>query len=101
MIFEVSHRTIDNDLQLIRHALHYDLQRGHEGYYLVHGPSTRALHLAIPETLALVLAAQLARDNGAVDPSTIAGALAHLESIIVLTRVGVNRSCSASSPLSR
>jgi predicted DNA-binding transcriptional regulator YafY len=80
--FEVSHRTIDNDLQLIRHALLYDLQRSHNGYYLVDGPSTPALHLAIPETLALVLAAQLARDSGAVDPSTIAGALAHLESVL-------------------
>jgi predicted DNA-binding transcriptional regulator YafY len=80
--FEVSHRTIDNDLQLIRHGLLYDLKRNRDGYYLVNSPPTPALHLAIPETLALVLAAQLAGDSGAVDPSTIAGALAHLESIL-------------------
>jgi predicted DNA-binding transcriptional regulator YafY len=80
--FEVSHRTIDNDLQLVRHALLYDLQRSREGYYLVNGPSSRALHLAIPETLALVLAAQLARDSGTVDASTIAGVLAQLESVL-------------------
>ncbi len=77
--FELSERMIDNDLQLIRHGLRYELSRANSGYYFVDGPPARALHLSLPETLALALAAQLARDTGTVDAAVVAGALAQLE----------------------
>ncbi|HZS93990.1 MAG TPA: WYL domain-containing protein [Chloroflexota bacterium] len=77
--FEVSERMIDNDLQIIRHALRYDLRRDRNGYYFADGPSLGPLTLSVPEALALLVSAEQARDTGSVDPGTIASALAHLE----------------------
>jgi predicted DNA-binding transcriptional regulator YafY len=80
--FEVSPRTLDNDLQMIRHALVYDLRRGGGGYYFAEVPSIKPLHFSLPEVLALVLAAQHARAVGAVDPGVAAGAMARLEEVV-------------------
>jgi predicted DNA-binding transcriptional regulator YafY len=78
--FELSERMVDNDLQLIRHALRFELRRSHrEGYYFVGGPLLKPITLSIPEVLALALAAQQARATGTVDSGAIAGALANLE----------------------
>ena len=77
--FELSERMIDNDLQLIRHGLRYDLRRSPTGYYFADGPVLATIHLSVPEALGLALAAQLARDTGTVDGGTIAAALARLE----------------------
>lgn len=80
--FELSERMLDNDLQLIRHALHYDLQRKGGGYYFAGGPPLRPLQFTIPETLALVLAAQQARATGTVDVEPIASGMARLENAL-------------------
>jgi predicted DNA-binding transcriptional regulator YafY len=77
--FEVSERMIDKDLELIRHALRYELRRGKDGYYFADGPPLRPVQLSVPELLALALAAQQARDTGTVDRGTLAGALGRLE----------------------
>jgi predicted DNA-binding transcriptional regulator YafY len=79
---EVSERMIDNDLQLIRHAVRLVLRRGAGGYYFVGSPMVKPVDLSIAEALALVLAAQQARDTGSVDGPTIAAALARVESAL-------------------
>jgi predicted DNA-binding transcriptional regulator YafY len=76
---EVSERAIDNDLQLIRHSLRYELCRTRTGYCFTEGPITNPVNLSLPELLALALAAQAARDTGSVDPVTVASALTNLE----------------------
>jgi predicted DNA-binding transcriptional regulator YafY len=54
--FELSERMLDNDVQLIRHALRYDLRRARQaGYYFVGGPLLKPIALSIPEVLALNL----------------------------------------------
>jgi predicted DNA-binding transcriptional regulator YafY len=80
--FEISERMIDNDLQLIRNSLRYELRHDHSGYYFARGPVMRAVDLSTPEVLALVLAAQAARDTGSVEPGTIAGVLGKLEAAL-------------------
>lgn len=77
--FGISQRMVDNDLQLIRNSLRYELRRGRSGYYFERGPIVRPLNLAVPEVLALVLAAQGVRDTGSVEPETISAALGKLE----------------------
>lgn len=60
-------------------ALRYELCRGRTGYYFTRAPVVKPLELSIPETLALALAAQQARDTGTVDRTVVAGALTKLE----------------------
>lgn len=80
--FELSERQIDKDLELIRHALCYDLRRSHDGYYFERGPSLKPVDLTVPEALALALGAQQARDTGSVDAAVVAAALARLEAAL-------------------
>jgi predicted DNA-binding transcriptional regulator YafY len=80
--FGISQRMVDNDLQLIRHSLRYELRRGRSGYYFERGPIVRPVNLSTAEVLALVLAAQEARDTGSVDAETIATVLGKLEAAL-------------------
>ncbi|MBV9282630.1 MAG: WYL domain-containing protein [Chloroflexi bacterium] len=77
--FEVAERTIDADLQLIRHGLRYGLCRGQGGYYLTNSPIVKPVQLSLPEAVSLAIAAQQARDTGTVDAGSVAAALAQLE----------------------
>lgn len=79
---EVSERTIDNDLALVRHALRYDLRRTRKGYFFEHGPLLRPLHLSLPQALGLALAAQLARETATVDAGIIGSVLSQLEATL-------------------
>lgn len=80
--FEVSERQIDYDLELIRHALAYDVRRKSTGYYFQGGPAVRPVALSAPEALGLALAAQLAVDTGSVEPTSVRGALGKLEAAL-------------------
>lgn len=80
--FEVSARTIDKDLELIRHGLCYDLRREREGYYFVRGPLLEPIEMTVPEALALALASQQARDTGTVDAGVIGSVLGKLEAAL-------------------
>lgn len=77
--FEMSERMVDNDLQLIRHGLRYELRRGNGGYFFEEAPVLKPVALTVPEALALILAAQGARQTGTVDGAIIASALTRLE----------------------
>jgi predicted DNA-binding transcriptional regulator YafY len=79
---EVSERTIDNDLALIRHALRYVLCRTRKGYFFEQGPHLRPLQLSLPQVLGLTLAAQLARENATVDAELIGSVLSQLEATL-------------------
>lgn len=94
---EVSERAIDNDLQLIRHSLRYDLKRSRAGYWFEQSPVTRPVSLPIPEVLALALAATAVRDTGSVDSATVASALARLEAALPARLVPYLRRVAAES----
>ena len=79
---EVSERTIDNDLALIRHALRYDLRRTRKGYFFERGPLLRPLQLSLPQALGLALAAQLARETATVDAGVIGSVLSEIEATL-------------------
>lgn len=98
--FEVSERTIDKDLQLVRHGLRFDLRRSAGGYHFAGDPATKTVHLSLSEALALALAAQQARDTATVDSGTIAGALARIEDALPASVVPYLRRADGGSSMS-
>jgi predicted DNA-binding transcriptional regulator YafY len=81
--FEVSERTITSDLELIRHRLRFDIQseRG-RGYYFNSVPRLPAVAYSVPEALALVLAAQVARQFSGIPQHDLSSAVGRLTSAI-------------------
>jgi predicted DNA-binding transcriptional regulator YafY len=75
----VSERTIDKDLELVRHGLGYELARTATGYVFMREPAIQSLQLSTAEALALVLAAQQSLQTGTTDRSALASALTRLE----------------------
>ncbi len=81
--FEISERMITQDIQIIRHGLRFDLRssRG-EGYYFTSLPSLPAVSYSLPEALALILAAQSARQLSGISQGDLAAAIARLNAVI-------------------
>ena len=80
-LFEVSERSIDRGLELLR-GLGYEITRTATGYALACTPALPPVTLALPEVLALTLAAGLARDSGDIDTASLGAALAQLEALM-------------------
>ena len=78
--YEIGERQIQRDLEAIRYRLHLDLRRRRGGYYFRDLPRLPMLAYSLSEALALLLAAQSAREYG-VDSSDLASALGRLESV--------------------
>ena len=64
--FEVSVRSITNDVQVIRHRLRWDVRAERGSGYYFHGPVPRlpSVNYSVPEALALILAAQAGLNYG-------------------------------------
>ena len=98
--FEISERRVTDDLDIIRHGLRFDLQssRG-EGYYFSQLPNLPAVSYSLPEALALILAAQSARQLSGISQSDLVAAIARLTSVIPEElRAMVERLGSAAAP---
>lgn len=81
--FEISERMVTDDIQLIRHGLVFDLQAAYgQGYYFTSLPSLPAVSYSLPEALALILAAQSARQLSGISQSDLAAAIARLNAVI-------------------
>lgn len=77
--FEVSQRQIDKDLQLVRHGLKLPLRHVATGYWFESLPQLAAAPLTFEEALALILAAQAARQVVGIDSADLAAAITRLE----------------------
>ncbi|CAN5540846.1 WYL domain-containing transcriptional regulator [soil metagenome] len=81
--FEISERMITDDIQLIRHGLQFDLQSSYgQGYYFSSLPSLPSVSYSLPEALALILAAQSARQLSGISQTDLAAAIARLSAVI-------------------
>ena len=76
---EISERQVDKDLQIIRHGLRCELVHARDGYYFTRLPELLPVCYTAPEALALLTALQFARDSGALEQGSLAGALARTE----------------------
>jgi predicted DNA-binding transcriptional regulator YafY len=81
--FEISERMITADLDLLRHGLGLDAksERG-RGYYFTSVPSLPAVSYTLPEALALILAAQSARQLSGISQGDLSAAIARLSAVI-------------------
>jgi predicted DNA-binding transcriptional regulator YafY len=79
--FERSERTIQKDLDVIRHGLKLPLYHSREGYYFDEMPRLPALQYTFSEALALLLAVQAARQISGVGSAELAAAIARLEAL--------------------
>ncbi len=77
---EVGERQIQRDLEMIRHRLRLDLRRTRSGYLLRGAPRLPVVSYTLSEALALLLAAQSAREYG-VDAAELSSAIGRLESV--------------------
>lgn len=78
--YEVGQRQIQRDLDIIRHRLRLELKRSRQGYYFTKIPRLPVVSYTLSEALALLLAAQAAREYG-VDTAELAAAIGRLESV--------------------
>jgi len=79
---EVSERSIDRDLELLR-GLGYEINRDKvKGYAFARTPPLPPVQLSLHEVLALTLAAELARESGDIDTSSLGAAMAQLLSAV-------------------
>jgi len=75
---EVGERSIDRDLELLR-GLGYEINRDKvKGYAFARTPPLPPVQLSLHEVLALTLAAELARESGDIDTSSLGAAMAQL-----------------------
>lgn len=79
--FEVDKRTIDRDLAVLRN-LGFAIIRHGDGYAFERVPVLPAVMFSLPEVMALVLAAELARASGDIDVGSLSAALGQLERLI-------------------
>lgn len=81
--FEVSVRSITNDVQVIRHRLRWDVRADRGSGYYFHGPVPRlpSVNYSVPEALALILAAQAGLNYGGVPHEELASAIRRLTSV--------------------
>jgi len=79
---EVGERSIDRDLELLR-GLGYEINRDKvKGYAFARTPPLPPVQLSLHEVLALTLAAELARESGDIDTSSLGAAMAQLLSAV-------------------
>ncbi|ACX52867.1 Helix-turn-helix type 11 domain protein [Ammonifex degensii KC4] len=79
--FEVSERTIQKDLDIIRHALRLELRHSPRGYYFERVPTLPVLQFTFGEALSLLLALQAARHQLGSEFGDLASALRRLTSL--------------------
>ncbi len=79
--FEVSVRTIQKDLDVIRHGLKLEITASPRGYHLPTSPGLSRVRFTYGEALALLLAVQTARCNTGVHSAELDAAVAHLENL--------------------
>ncbi len=79
--FEVSERTIQKDLEVIRHGLVLSLRHSPEGYYFEEVPRLPTLQYTFAEALALLLAVQAAWQVSGIGSAELAAAVARLEAL--------------------
>lgn len=81
--YEISERMINQDLSVIRDDLNFSLRSARGlGYYFESIPQLPAVSYSLPEAVALVLAAQSARQVGGISQQNLAAAIARLNSVI-------------------
>lgn len=98
--FEISERMISKDLELIRERLHFTYERAPgKGYYFTSAERLPAVAYSLPEALALVLAAQAARQLAGVPQEELSQAVARLSSVMpVELRSFVERIANYATP---
>lgn len=81
--FEISERMVTSDLELLRHGLKFEIEsdRG-RGYYFSRVPSLPAVSYTLPEALALILAAQSARQLSGISQADLSAAIARISAVI-------------------
>lgn len=79
--FELSERMIKKDLEVIRHGLRLDLKSSRAGYYFAETPQLPAVAYSFTEALALLQAAQVARQVSGINSADLAAAVARLVSL--------------------
>ncbi|MGO0122578.1 helix-turn-helix transcriptional regulator [Desulfothermobacter acidiphilus] len=79
--FEVSGRTIQKDLDIIRHALRLELRHSPQGYYFEKVPTLAVPKFTFGEALSLLLALQAARHQLGSEFGDLASALERLASL--------------------
>lgn len=89
--FEIGERQLARDLEILRHGMHYQIERTPGGYVIQGAPPLPPLVVTMPEALALALAAGLARDTGDVDAGTLGAVLAKLEALLPPDALGLLR----------
>lgn len=82
--FEVTERTIQKDLDVIRHGMKLPLLHSPKGYSLEKTPKLPLIHFSFAEALTLFLAVQAARQIPGIELSELAAVVARLEAIFPL-----------------
>ncbi|MBA3534911.1 MAG: WYL domain-containing protein [Ardenticatenales bacterium] len=79
--FEISERTIQKDLDVIRHGLKLSLVHSQEGYYFEEFPQLPTLQFSFAEALALLLVVQAAQQVSGIGATELAPAVARLKTL--------------------
>lgn len=79
--YEISERQITKDLDLLRHGLHFPIERSLEGYYFERVPRLPNASFSFDEALALLLATRAGMALAGVDGAALAAAVGRLESL--------------------
>lgn len=79
--YEISERQITKDLELLRHGLHFSIERTLEGYYFEQVPRLPNVSFSFDEAVALLLAVRAGRALAGVDGAALHAAVGRLESL--------------------
>jgi proteasome accessory factor B len=93
---EISERQLDKDFELIRNGLRCELRHSRDGYYFTRLPELLPVRYTATEAMALITALQFAGDSGALDPASLASALARTEGALPQGFLPLVRSLSSS-----
>jgi predicted DNA-binding transcriptional regulator YafY len=93
--YEVTERQITNDLQVLRHGLHFAIERSPEGYYFAQVPRLPTTSFAFEEAVALLLAVRAGATLAGVDGEALGAAVGRLESLFPREFRGVLRALDA------
>lgn len=100
--FDVTIRSINNDIQVIRHRLKWDIRADRGSGYYFHGPVPQlpSVSYSVSEALALILAAQAGLNYGGVPQEELAAAVQRLTSVFPedLRRIVERFSVAPTSP---
>jgi len=79
--FEISERTIQKDLDIIRNGMKLSLMHSRDGYFFEEMPILPALQYTFSEALALLLAVRTAQQISGIGTGELAAAVARLEAL--------------------